>query len=204
MNIKAFVLVLLILILPVRVQAEIILLKNGGAINGKILEQDKKKMKVEFNGQAVTYYLDEIQSVNGQPLTPEVPNPSQVSTTDEPASAVSFVPIPEIMSKRVLIKKFIDIFGTRENMSQNFERMLASLPPAKSAEIRKILNVDEVIDNLVPLYDKYFTQAELESYLAFYSSAGGQKFLKTLPRIMKESVDVNIEYFKAKLPAENP
>jgi hypothetical protein len=142
--------------------------------------------------------------VNGQPLTPEVPNPSQVSTTDEPASAVSSVPIPEIMSKRVLIKKFIDIFGTRENMSQNFERMLASLPPAKSAEIRKILNVDEVIDNLVPLYDKYFTQAELESYLAFYSSAGGQKFLKTLPRIMKESVDVNIEYFKAKLPAENP
>ena len=102
-----------------------------------------------------------------------------------------------------MIKKFIDLFGTRESMSKNFERMLASLSPTKSEEIKKVLNVDEVIDNIVPLYDKYFTQEELESYIAFYSSAEGQKFLKALPQIMKESIDVNIEYFKAKLPAKN-
>jgi hypothetical protein len=80
--------------------------------------------------------------------------------------------------------------------------MLASLPPDKSKEMRTILNVDEVIDNIMPLYDKYFTQEDLEAYIAFYSSESGQKFLRTIPQIMKESVDVNIEYFKTKIPAE--
>ena len=210
MKVRALVLVLWILVIPIGVHAETLLLKNGTVVKAKILEQDKKKMKVEVNGQTVTYYMDEIQSVNNSsvmdsvafsstadavptPDVQQVAKPTELQTAKLPYS-------PSFISKRVLIKKFIDVFGTRENMTQNFERMLASMPPQKREEVRKILNVDEVIDNLVPLYDKYFTQEELESYLEFYSSDEGQKFLKTIPQIMKESVDVNIEYFKTKLP----
>lgn len=204
MPIRMLVLISWIVMIPVGVHAEILFLKNGTAINAKILEQDKKKMKVEFNGQTVTYYMDEIQSVNGKPLTDPVTPPAQSGAVSVPSNSKvsNLMDHSQITSKRELIKKFIDVFGTRENMSQNFERMLISMPPKKSEEIRKILNVDEVIDNLVPLYDKYFTQEELESYIAFYSSAQGQKFLKAIPQIMKESVDVNIDYFKKKLPQD--
>ena len=197
MNVRVFLFVLGVLILPIVAQAEIIMLKDGSVVNAKILEQDKEKMKVTFNGKTVTYGVNEIQSVNGKPLTLEEPAPSKV-----PGVSVGGSPTPSMMSKRELIKKFIDLFGTRESMTKNFERMLASLPPDKSAEFKKVINVDEVIDNLVPLYDKYFTQAELEAYIAFYSSAQGQKFLKNIPLIMAESVNVNIEYYKGKFPAE--
>ena len=193
MNVRVFLFVLGVLILPIGAQAEIIMLKDGSVVNAKILEQDKEKMKVTFNGKTVTYGVNEIQSVNGKPLTLEEPAPSKVPGVS---------PTPSMMSKRELIKKFIDLFGTRESMTKNFERMLASLPPDKSAEFKKVINVDEVIDNLVPLYDKYFTQAELEAYIAFYSSAEGQKFLKAIPMITADSINVNIEYFKGKFPAE--
>lgn len=200
MNPRILIALIVMVMITIKVQADIITLKDGRMINARVIEQDEKKMKIEENGEIVTYSKDEIQSVNGIPLKSVVAS-SKVAENDQPVSVPAMEePKPSGLSKRALIRKFIDVFGTRENMTQNFESMIATLPPDKAQEVRKILNVDEVIDNIMPLYDKYFTQADLESYVAFFSSERGQKFLKALPLIMKESVDVNIEYFKTKMP----
>lgn len=196
---RTLLFILLILCAPISAQAEILIFKDGKTLNVKVIERDEKKMKVEHNGEQVTYYLDEIQSINGQPL---VPPKTEAPKTAALSSAGSKPVSQPKESKRGLIKKFIDLVGTREAMSQNFDRMIAAAPPKQSQEIKKMLNVDEVIDNILPLYDKHFTQEELEAYIAFFSSPQGQKFLKVIPQIMKESVDVNIEYFKAKFPQE--
>ncbi|MBP6343161.1 MAG: DUF2059 domain-containing protein [Candidatus Omnitrophica bacterium] len=204
MSLRILVLFALIALIPVTAHAEILIMKDGRSINAKILNRDSKKIKIEENGRTVTYFLDQVQSINGKPLADweeesaeEDATPADSGTTPAPAKAK-----PISITKLELIKKFIDIFGTRQSMVQNFERMLAGLPPDQSKEVRKILNVDEIIDNIVPLYDKYFTQQELETYVDFYTSPQGQKFLTTIPMIMKESVDVNIEYFKTRLPKE--
>lgn len=182
--------------------AEIIILKDGKLINAKVIEQDEDKMKIEEDGEVVTYYKDQIQSVNGKPLTPPVEDDKAKAGQQGSSAAPMKGPNPSGLSKRALIRKFIDVFGTRESMTQNFDRMVTALPPDKAIEVRKILNVDEVIDNIMPLYDKYYTQEDLEFFIAFFGSERGQKFLKTLPLIMQESVDVNIEYFKTKMPEE--
>lgn len=209
MTLRILILLTLFAIAPVAAHAEILIMKDGRTIIAKILNKDDKKIKIEENGKPVTYSIDQVESINGKRIRDtesEEPAEEAESKTDSAATATTPAagtakPKADMpLSKRELIKKFIDIFGTRQSMTQNFERMLASLPPEKSAEVKKILNVDEVIDNIVPLYDKYFTQQELEAYVDFYTSPRGQKFLRTIPMIMKESVDVNIEYFKAKLP----
>lgn len=204
MSLRILVLFALIALIPVTAHAEILIMKDGRSINAKILNRDSKKIKIEENGRTVTYFLDQVQSINGKPIADweeesaeEDATPADSGTTPAPAKAK-----PISITKLELIKKFIDIFGTRQSMVQNFERMLAGLPPDQGKEVRKILNVDEIIDNIVPLYDKYFTQQELETYVNFYTSPQGQKFLATIPMIMKESVDVNIEYFKTRLPKE--
>jgi hypothetical protein len=52
------------------------------------------------------------------------------------------------------------------------------------------LGSQELVDQLIPIYDKYYTQQDLESLLAFYESPVGQKVLKTMPQVMQESMQI--------------
>lgn len=200
MNPRILIVLIVMTMVSIKVQADIITLKDGRMINARVIEQDERKMKIEENGEVVTYDKDLIRAVNGKPLTSVGVDPRAVGDVESLSVPAVQQPKPSGLSKRALIRKFIDVFGTKESMTQNFESMIAALPADKAKEVRNILNVDEVIDNIMPLYDKYFTQEDLEGYVAFFSSERGQKFLKALPLIMKESVDVNIEYFKNKMP----
>lgn len=208
MNLRILFVLIVMVLVSIKVQAEIIILKDGRMINTKVIEQDEKKIKIiDEDGEAVSYDKDEIQSVNGTPFVPAEQASNDVKLSGSGSEGTEAVPaiqepVRSGLSKRALIRKFIDVIGTRESMTKNFDRMVATLPPDKAQEVRKILNVDEVIENILPLYDKYYTQDDLELYVAFFGSERGQKFLKALPLIMQESVDVNIEYFKTKMPGE--
>jgi hypothetical protein len=78
--------------------------------------------------------------------------------------------------------------------------MMASLPAEEAEKLKQAINVDGVIEELIPLYDRHFTAQELNAYIDFYSSAQGQKLLQAIPRSMQESVQVSMDYFKKKLP----
>ncbi|MCK9573368.1 MAG: tetratricopeptide repeat protein [Candidatus Omnitrophica bacterium] len=65
---KFFVsLVLLAVFLPA--YAEIVVLKSGKIIEGDIVEKTEKYIKVDMFGVPVTYYLDDIESINGKKIT---------------------------------------------------------------------------------------------------------------------------------------
>ena len=50
------------------------------------------------------------------------------------------------------------------------------------------MHIDEIIEAMVPMYQRHFTNADIDVVLAFYSSPTGQKFLNELPSIMQESM----------------
>jgi hypothetical protein len=56
-----------------KAHAETILLKTGQIISGKVFEKGADYVKVEVSGTLITYYLDEIQSIN------DADNPSEAS-----------------------------------------------------------------------------------------------------------------------------
>ncbi|MFA6282429.1 MAG: hypothetical protein WCY05_08040 [Candidatus Omnitrophota bacterium] len=60
-----FILPLLLLFIFPSVFAETIVLKSGKTIEGKILEKTDKYIKVDTEGIAITYYLDDIASIDG-------------------------------------------------------------------------------------------------------------------------------------------
>jgi hypothetical protein len=45
-------------------------------------------------------------------------------------------------------------------------------------------------DSIYPLYDKFFTIAELKDLVAFYKTPTGQKVIETMPLLFKESSDL--------------
>ena len=75
--------------------------------------------------------------------------------------------------KKALILKFIDVFGTRQALTNNFDVMLKQIEKEKPDEAQKIrqrVKIDEIIERLLPIYDRNFTSEDLKAFIDFYGS----------------------------------
>ena len=75
-----------------------------------------------------------------------------------------------IQDKRALILKFIDVFGTRQALTNNFDTMLTQIAknkPDEAQKIRQRVKVDEIIERLLPIYDRNFTSEDLKVFHCF-------------------------------------
>jgi len=53
----------------------------------------------------------------------------------------------------------------------------------------KEMPFDEMMQAMVPVYQKHFTKGDIDALVAFYSSPTGQKTLRELPAIMSEAME---------------
>jgi hypothetical protein len=51
--------------------------------------------------------------------------------------------------------------------------------------------IDELLQDMVPVYRKHLTKANLDAVLAFYSTPTGQKLLRELPAMTAEAMQVS-------------
>ena len=70
----------------------------------------------------------------------------------------------------------------------------------------KEMPFDQMMDAMIPTYQKHFTTGDMEALTAFYSAPVGQKVLRELPSIMSESMEnimplmrKNIEHMTAQV-----
>ena len=113
------------------------------------------------------------------------------------------------------VLKFLDLMQARsqmvqavENMSkqmklgaeQGFKQKVPDATPEQLAKVDKLFDnlfssmpIDEMMDAIVPIYQKHLTKADLAAMMAFYSSPVGQKVLKELPAILAESMQAGGE-----------
>jgi len=194
--------------LSVAAQAATINLTDGRQVQGDIVSQDSKSVQVNVDGVSMTYYADEIKDIDGHPLGGSAPQavipaavPNETDTTNQTAVNTSEGGIDP--DKRALILKFIDVFGTRQALQNNFQLMIQQIEKDKPDEAQKIrdrVKVDEIIERLLPIYDRNFTSDDLKSFIAFYSSPEGRKLIITIPELMKESVQESVKYMEEKFP----
>jgi hypothetical protein len=190
-------------------------LSNGSAVQGDIIKQDSKSIQINVDGVNMTYYADEIKDVDGKPFAapapeaqPEAAAPAaqpEAVAPAAPAAAAEPSPAESTMdpAKRALILKFIDVFGTRQALTNNFDIMLKQIEkdkPDEAQKIRQRVKIDEIIERLLPIYDRNFSTEDLNAFIAFYGSSEGQKLIGTIPELMKESVQESIKYMEEKFP----
>ena len=72
------------------------------------------------------------------------------------------------------------------------------LPSDFEARMDKILDdmmkdypVDELIDVMIPVYQKHLTKGEVDAMVAFYSTPTGQKILKEMPAMTTEAMEAS-------------
>ena len=129
-----------------------------------------------------------------------------VAPTPLASQAAPVVESTITQEKKDLILRFMDVFGTRQALSSNFAAMLTQIAkdkPDEAQTIRQRVKVDEIIERLLPIYDRNFTSEDLKSFISFYASVEGQKLIKTIPQLMKESVAESVKYMQEKFPEAN-
>lgn len=104
-------------------------------------------------------------------------------------------------TKKEITKKLIYSMGTKETaqaiINQLMEMYIGIFPdvPASTWEsIRNEINVDELVELSVPIYEKYFTEDELKDIAAFYESPTGKKLAAVTPAMTEESMRVGQDW----------
>ena len=91
-------------------------------------------------------------------------------------------------------------------LNQMQSQLTDSVTRARSAEIIISImpNVKELIkkllyENMVDIYDKYFTQKEINYYISFYKTPASQKFIQVSPYIQKDLMEVMSQRYMPEL-----
>ena len=100
-------------------------------------------------------------------------------------------------SKDVKIAELLETMGSTHAMKTSFEYMINYYKqnnPQISSEYwdnsLKHVDYNELVQKLVPVYSKHFTEQEIVDLLNFYNTSTGKKMIEKMPAILEESMEI--------------
>jgi uncharacterized protein len=98
-------------------------------------------------------------------------------------------------SKKEKIKKLMDVTGSGkmgvqvvQSLMPSFQRAHPAVPQQFWDDFAKAVKPEDLVDLVVPIYDKYYSEEDIDQIIAFYNSPVGKKMISTLPMVMQESM----------------
>jgi uncharacterized protein len=126
------------------------------------------------------------------------------------AGAQTTVSIAPDAASKEDVKKLFDVMASREQMSQLMQQVFAQMRKMNREEIKKrrpemteadltrmdqqsedlikTFPLDEMLNDMIPIYQRHFSKSEIDALTAFYSSPPGQKFLHEMPAVTAETM----------------
>ena len=98
-----------------------------------------------------------------------------------------------------LIFSLMEESQTISNLQKSFRHMYAAADKDKKAILLKSVSLPELVEQLIPVYDKYYTESDLQQITDFLKSDAGKKMVEAAPHITEDAVQVTANYFKSKL-----
>jgi uncharacterized protein len=130
-------------------------------------------------------------SVGAQTASSPKPAPPQQSSASDKDQAV----------KRAEIRRLIELTGAAKVSVDVMRQMIApirasfpNVPEQFWDDFLKQVNADDLIDLVVPVYDKYYSLDDIHDLIAFYQSPVGQKTIKVLPQLSAETINAGQEW----------
>jgi hypothetical protein len=121
------------------------------------------------------------------------------------------------------IQKYLEVMHSREMMAQVVQSMSKpmhqmvheqylkdrdKLPADFEARVNKMMDDtmkafpwDEMLQAMVPVYQKHLTKGDIDSIVAFYSAPTGQKLLKEMPAMMAEAMQAMMPLLRKQMDA---
>ncbi|EPG73769.1 PF09832 family protein [Leptospira fainei serovar Hurstbridge str. BUT 6] len=109
----------------------------------------------------------------------------------------SVFPLLAIDEKKEEIRQLLISSGSEKmgvlvvgQMISRFKQLMPQIPEEFWEDFRKELKSEDMVELIIPIYDKYFTLEEIKGITAFYNSPVGRKLLEKNPQITQESMQV--------------
>jgi hypothetical protein len=121
--------------------------------------------------------------------------PALAQSADEPASRDDVILYLRTMRSHDMLQRTMAV------QSQAMQNLLrdqllkdkGKLPPDYEARMKKVMDdlvknlpLDDIVQAMIPAYQKHFTKGDIDAMNAFYSSPVGQKVLEELPAVIQE------------------
>ncbi len=99
------------------------------------------------------------------------------------------------------VQRFFEVMHSREMtmhkmMHEQYLKDKDKLPPDFEERMNKMMDDsmkafpwDEMLQTMVPVYQKHLTRGDVDALVAFYSSPTGKKMLRDMPAIMGEAME---------------
>lgn len=136
-----------------------------------------------------------------------VPSWSQQSTS-APASREDVLKLLEVTRVRSQLDLFMGgmIDQIKASMRQSFT---AKVPDATEKQLKVLdtiademgsqLSTDELLSDMIPVYQRAYTKEDIRAIVDFYSTPAGKKLLDKTPQLMQEGMQVGSAYAQRKL-----
>lgn len=84
-----------------------------------------------------------------------------------------------------------------DQLMVTFEEILPDVPTEFWLDFRNEVKADDLLDMMVPIYDKYYTHDDIRELIKFYESPVGKKMVETMPLLLQESMQAGQEWGRA-------
>jgi hypothetical protein len=103
----------------------------------------------------------------------------------------------EETAKQKDIRRLLKMTGSGElgaqvmvQMLSNMKKSMPKVPDKFWTDFMKEVRTEELVDLIVPIYDRNLTGEDVKELIKFYESPTGKKFVAVLPKITQESMGV--------------
>ena len=122
---------------------------------------------------------------------------AQQNAADAPASKEDVQRYLDAIHSHDMMKQMIDVMSKpmHQMIHEQFLKNQDKLPPDFEDRMNKFLDaawsqtyLDEIMEAMIPAYEKHFTKSDIDALISFYSSPTGQKMLHEMPAVMADSM----------------
>ena len=108
---------------------------------------------------------------------------------------------PKSPSKHEDLKELMELTGAGQLGIQVMEQMIGSFKQGNTGipdkfwdEFMSEVNVNELVELVIPIYGKYLTRNDVKQLIKFYKTPVGEKLIEVQPMIMQESMMIGQEW----------
>ena len=121
------------------------------------------------------------------------------------------------------VQKLFDVMASREQTRQMMQQLFAQMQSMnreqlkkrrpnispedlarmerQSEDLLKNFPLDDMLNDMIPVYQRHFTKSEIDALITFYSSPPGQKFLHEMPAVTAETMQAVYPRIQAQVDA---
>jgi uncharacterized protein len=102
--------------------------------------------------------------------------------------------------KQQKVRRLMALTGAEDTGRQMMDMMTShfsqasSIPPGFMEKFREVAEQESIVDLLVPVYMKHFSEEDLDAAITFHESPAGKRFLAAQPRVLQEAKEVGEQW----------